>query len=516
MQAGTSLKGKLYSFYKEHLSESKLFANAGHLWKLRLQPALKGRSSCRYGRPGWRREEMPPKSLSKIRLAVICDDMTWSSFQGECELIQLTPGAWRNELESFKPDAFVCESAWEGLRESGSPWRWRIYRNHDLWFENRRELLDIIRYCNEANIPTLFWNKEDPPAFDGKKYDFIDTALRFDHIFTTAEECCRTYTEAGHCSVHTLMFGFSPKIFHPMPFEREERAVFHGSWYAIHPKRCEDMRRVFDMILDMKMPLTIYDRQSEAGNPLAVFPDEYKPYVRPSVPYERIRETLEGQAYAVNINTVTGSSTMFARRVFEMMACGLIVISNQSVGIERLFGDRVWFSGKTFDASRRSEIRRQNIVDVFLHHTWHQRIAEMLSASGVKISGDGAELAVIYRSGTPEQCRTHLSGLGAQDAGGWMYADGVYTSLSDDRKLTAKELSKEVVRIFAADAENTYSELGFMSALTGFTDPEAAIAPGDGQFEYGRAKASVNWLIPAEKLEQWEKEPDAEMEAYFI
>ncbi len=516
MQAISSLKSKLYSFYKEHLSESALFANAGHLWTLKLSPLISGKSPCRYCTPGWKRDAGQVKNVSKIKLAVICDDMTWSSFQGECELIQLTPDGWYDQLESFRPDAFICESAWEGLRAEGSPWRWRIYRNHDLWFENRRELLDIIHYCHEAGIPTLFWNKEDPPAFDGKKYDFIDTALKFDHIFTTAEECIPLYTDEGHRSVHTLMFGFSPKIFHPMPYVEAESAVFHGSWYAIHPKRCEDMRQVFDTVLGMDMPLTIYDRQSDAGNPLAVFPDEYKPYVRPSVPYERIRETLTGQSYAVNINTVTGSATMFARRVFEMMACGLIVISNASAGIERLFGDRVWFAGRQFNTADRSRIRRENIVDVFLHHTWRQRIVSMLTAAGIEVSSDTAGLAVIYRSGSPDECRSHLVSLGAQGAEGWLCSDGIYTSLSDGRQTDISQFSDSADYFFTADKDTPFSELAFMTALTGFVRHDAAIAPGCGQFDYDSSAPSVNWLIPAALLEQAEKDSTREMPVYFI
>lgn len=503
MQSEFSLKKRMYSFYKEHLSESPLFANAGHLWTLRLRPALGGGRACRYQKPGWSVGAASPKPQRRIKLAVICDDMTWSSFQGECELVSLTPQNWRTQLEQFCPDAFICESAWEGLRAEGSPWRWRIYRNHDLWFENRRELLDILRYCREAGIPTIFWNKEDPPAFDGKKYDFIDTALRFDHIFTTAEECRSLYTDAGHTSVHTLMFGFSPKIFHPLPYEEKNAAVFHGSWYAIHAKRCEDMRAVFDMLLAMDMPLTIYDRQSEAGNPMAVFPDEYKPFVRPSVPYERIAETLAGQSFAVNINTVTGSATMFARRVFEMMACGLIVISNPSVGIERLFGDNVWFAGRSFDFDRRREIRRENIVDVFLHHTWHQRIHQMLTAAGVPVSSDSAQVAVVYRRGTAEECSAHLAALCSGEYTGWLAQDEGLVSLATGERLTAEELSARCGYFLAADREEKADELEFMLALTGFTDPDAAIAKGGGSFTYSEAPVQPGWLVPSAYLAGW-------------
>ncbi len=515
MLTGDSLSKRLYGIYKEHLSESALFANAGHWWKLRLSPFLRKTKRCRYKSPSWRREQRKISGIAQLRLAVICDEMTWQSFYGSCQLIHLTPQHWREELERFRPDAFFCESAWEGSVESGAGWRWRIYRNHALWFENRRELLDILRYCREAGIPTLFWNKEDPPAFSGDKFDFIDTALKFDHIFTTAGECVETYTKAGHKSVHTLMFGFSPKIFHPLPYVEESSAVFHGSWYAIHPKRCEDMRAVFDMLLGIGIPLTIYDRQSEAGNPKAVFPDEYKPYLRPAVPYDRILETLEGKSYAVNINTITGSATMFARRVFEMMACGLIVVSNQSVGIKRLFGSRVWFAGEEFDSENRRRIRRENIVDVFLHHTWRQRIVEMLTAAGVEIGGSGADTAVIYRAGSVENCGAHFSSLEVGGASGLLWENGLFRVLNSDVCITSDELKECYSCFLAADADTPAEEYEFMLSLREFTDSDAAIAHG-GDFEYKTASASVNWLIPSAYIDEWIENPGLTLKAYMI
>lgn len=515
MQSESSPKKSLYSFYKEHLSESRVFINAGHLWTLRLRPLLKRVRGERYAPPSWKRAGKC-RPLSKIRLAVICDEMTWCNFVGECELVHLTPQNWREQLEQFRPDAFFCESAWEGSEESGAGWRWRIYRNHELWFENRRELLDILRYCKEAEIPTLFWNKEDPPSFSCRKYDFVDTALLFDHIFTTAEECVKNYTDAGHKSVHTLMFGFSPRIFNPQPYVERNSAVFHGSWYAIHPKRCEDMRQVFDMLLGMKIPLTIYDRQSASGNPLAVFPDEYKPFVRPSVPYDRITETLADQSFAVNINTVTGSETMFARRVFEMMACGLIVISNRSVGIERIFGSRVWFSDAEFDLAERKKIRRENIADVFLHHTWRQRILSMLSAAGIEVGGAGVNTAVIYQNGSAEDCRKHFDSLSLDGASGWLRTENGYTPLCGGQAVPYEEALNGAEYFFSADCGSPIDDAELMIAMTEFTDPNVAVAVGSGEFACSEKPADAGWLIPAKYIGEWEKNKNIVLPVYLI
>ena len=43
----------------------------------------------------------------------------------------------------------------------------------------------------------------------------------------------------------------------------------------------------------------------------------------------------------LNVNTVTGSPTMFSRRVFESLACGTPVLSSESVGMSRMLGGHV-------------------------------------------------------------------------------------------------------------------------------------------------------------------------------
>ncbi|BDZ42873.1 hypothetical protein GCM10025865_21720 [Paraoerskovia sediminicola] len=43
------------------------------------------------------------------------------------------------------------------------------------------ELRGITRWCRENDVPTVFWNKEDPVHFDL----FVATAALFDVVFTT-------------------------------------------------------------------------------------------------------------------------------------------------------------------------------------------------------------------------------------------------------------------------------------------------------------------------------------------
>lgn len=328
--------------------------------------------------PGPSERRPIPARAKETVIAFVCDEMTRRDFEGECRALFLTPQNWLETMERCRPDLFFCESAWSGPESSRDAWRGRVYRNHSVLYENRRALLDILDYCGRRGIPTVFWNKEDPTFFGSRTYDFVDTALRFDHIFTTAAECVPRYRALGAKRAHTLMFGYSPALFSPEPaLPRENAAVFAGSWYAGQPARCRDMERIFDMLLARGIALRIYDRQSDSSDPDRRFPEKYRAYVRPKVAYHELGAIFRAARYGVNINTVQDSDTMFARRVFEMMACGLIVVSNASRGMRDMFGDRVWFLDEPFDTEKEARCREENLRAVRAH-TCAARLEEVL------------------------------------------------------------------------------------------------------------------------------------------
>jgi hypothetical protein len=315
--------------------------------------------------------------LSKI--AFVCDEMTWQDFKNECNGVFITPYNWLDVFRIFKPDIFFCESAWSGIDKYKDCWRGRIYKNEKVRYENRKDLTKILDYCKKNKIPTVFWNKEDPTFFGSKTYNFVDTALKFDHIMTTAEECITRYHELGHPSVHTLMFGFSPSLFFPKPSVlKEKKAVFAGSWYADQPDRCKDMSTIFDMVLEQGISLEIYNRQSGSANPIHRFPEKYLPYLHQKVPFQQMGEIFREAEYAINVNTVKDSYTMFARRVFEVMACGCIVISNDSLAMKKLFPGRIWFFNEGFNYNRIPAIREQNLQETFQKHTCNHRLHQVL------------------------------------------------------------------------------------------------------------------------------------------
>lgn len=324
-----------------------------------------------------------PDAPCRMRVAVICDEMTWrncASFFSE--IYFLTPWNWKKTLETYHPQLFFCESAWKGIAEYRCVWRGRIFRNHRVPFEHRKSLLSILNHCKAAGIPTVFWNKEDPIYFGDALCDFADTAMHFDHVFTTAEECVDAYRARGFKNVHVMPFGFSPRMFHPLGRDPQARgAVLTGSWFPEHTQRCSDIRRVFEWLKRQQIPLTIYDRQMREGG-RSSFPAEYQYAVHPALPYEQMGALYRGYAVGVNINTVKNSRSMFARRVYEMMACGLPVVSNASSGLKKRFGNRIAFCEDTNSTVASFQTAHALLREVFLHDTFDMRMYRMLETVG--------------------------------------------------------------------------------------------------------------------------------------
>lgn len=297
---------------------------------------------------------LPYSERAKIRVAFLCDEMTWADFSCYCESIFLLPGSWREQLETFSPDLFFCEAAWSGLDVYDGCWRGRVCRNRNVYFENRKELLAILDYCKKREIRAAFWNKEDPMLFQNGSYDFVDTALRFDVIFTTAAECIAKYQKLGAKKIYLLPFGVNTDLFYPADNlnnlnkksggrekDKNNKILFAGSWFADQPRRCRDLSDLLDYAIRQGFEPDIYDRHFDSPEPRFRFPAKYAPYIRPAVPFARMPELTRRYKLAININSVTDSDTMYSRRVLQTAACGLKIWSNFSPGVLKIPGCRV-------------------------------------------------------------------------------------------------------------------------------------------------------------------------------
>jgi len=268
----------------------------------------------------------------KLNIACIMDEFTFGSFQPEAVLHQLTPSNWKGELEASNPDLLFIESAWRGKDEL-----WGSKVGH-----TSAELQGIVAWCRAKNVPTVFWCKEDPIHFE----TFLNTAKLVDHVFTTDIDCIHRYKAAlGHDRVYLLPFACQPAANNPIEtYQRKDAFCFAGAYYVRYPERTRDLGD-FVMELPTFRPLEIYDRNYGKNDPNYQFPEEYQQYIVGTLPFDQIDKAYKGYRYAINLNSIKQSQSMFARRVFELLASNTITISNFSRGIRHSLA--IWSSPVT-------------------------------------------------------------------------------------------------------------------------------------------------------------------------
>lgn len=266
------------------------------------------------------------KTLKELKVACVMDRFTLDSYKYECKLFEVTPDNWKDEIDSFNPDLLFIESAWEGKNK--------------LWYRKiangSKEFFEIASYCQEKNIPIVFWNKEDPIYTD----TFMPVARMSDFVFTTDIDCIKKYKEElENGNVFHLHFAAQPAIHNPIEkYDRKDKFCFAGAYYHKYKQRSEVFDKFSEVFINTK-GFDIYDRNYKSALPEHAFPSRYDKYILGKLDPSEIDVAYKGYYYGINMNSVNQSQTMFARRVFEMLASNTITVGNYSRGVKNLFGD---------------------------------------------------------------------------------------------------------------------------------------------------------------------------------
>lgn len=407
---------------------------------------------------------LPPKELKEIKMAVIFDEFTEASYTPECKLIKFGPNNWRETLYREQPDLLMVESAWKG---NNGAWEKKIGNYGE---ENNKELFQLLDWCKENDIPTVFWNKEDPVHFER----FIDIAKRFDLVFTTDENVVPRYqARMGHDNVFALPFAAQPKIHNPVKLysTRVNKVCFAGSYYHHHEERSKDM----DALLDgaAEYGLDIFDRNYEKTKnglmPNHQFPARFQQHIKGNLKYYEIDKAYKGYKVNMNVNTVKASNTMFSRRVFESLACGTPIVSNNSIGINNIFGDlvttsdnkdelKVAFDRLLNDSSYYKKISHLGIREVLTKHTYLNRLTMILEKLGLNTVVAKPEVTVLGIARSPEDFEEIITSFERQN-----YSDKklyVLTEVYEGYLDYYKKYNNENVSTFIMDyVETNYSNI---------------------------------------------------------
>lgn len=303
-----------------------------------------------------------------IKVACILDTFSYECFKYEAQFQQLRLQTWRQQISAMQPHFLFVESAWRGIDDT---WRNVLTNKANV---SKQELLELIAYCKNNKIPTLFWNKEDPVNYA----IFIYAAKLFDFIFTTDEDCVPMYIrDAGHNRVYVLPFAAQPAIHNPVnsSYLTKENVAFAGTWYVVkHLERQDDMRLLLTPAKEFG--LDIFDRMyTFTGNQNYKFPIEYQGNIIGELHYQDMLKVYKLYKVFLNVNSVKNSSTMFSRRVFEILASGTNIVSTYSKGIDNMFGNLVPFT------SRHDETRMH--LSILLNNPEHSQRLSLLGIRAV-------------------------------------------------------------------------------------------------------------------------------------
>lgn len=332
-----------------------------------------------------------------VTIGIIADEFLMNSYKGVADFVYITHSNYK--LYEDKLDVLFIASAWRGLNEE-----WKGLANPAS--NKRNKVFEIIEFYKKKNTKVVFYSKEDPVNYDR----FIGIAKECEYIFTTCKEKIESYKkDCNNENVECLEFSVNPLYHNPIGsrmFKKRNEVIFSGSWYEKYPHRIEDMKMIFDGVVDSNLGLKLIDRNYSLNLEQHFFPEKYLKYISPSIAHEYLQKVHKLFNWAINFNSIKDSYTMFANRIYELQAIGNALLSNYSVGVNNLFPN-------VFLINEKNEVKEilNNLSDkeVYEHQvagirrvmsseTAYDRIQEMLSKIGVNYNVEERKVLVIVNN----------------------------------------------------------------------------------------------------------------------
>ena len=131
--------------------------------------------------------------------------------------------------------------------------------------------------------------------------------------------------------------------------------------------------------------------------------EKYFKYIAPSIPHEYVQKVHKLYDWAINLNSVKYSETMFASRVYEMQALGNIVLTNYNVGINNKFPNVFMVheekeAGEIVNSMSDEDVYRHQMVgirNVMTNMTTFDRFDYLLNCIGTKYVNPIRKVAVL-------------------------------------------------------------------------------------------------------------------------
>ena len=336
-----------------------------------------------------------------VPVAIIADEFLYNSFKGITDFKYITPQNYK--LICDEVEMLLIVTAWRGVHNE---WMHMGYEGSDA----NHAVYEVIEYFKEKRKQIVFYSKEDPPNYQF----FLPIAKQCDIIFTSAVEKIEAYKkDCNNDKVYLMKFGINPVYHNPIGCrikKRKDEVIFSGSWINKYPDRIKEQEMIFDGVLDAGKKLKIIDRNFELNNLGFLFPVKFYRYISPSIDHEHLQKVHKLYDWAINMNSVRDSKTMFANRIYELQAAGNLIISNESVGVEEQFKEVLIAKCKedvikalnTYDDEEVYERQIVGIRRVMRSETTFDRVGELLCDSGHKVCQPIRKVAVLVEKITED------------------------------------------------------------------------------------------------------------------
>ncbi len=151
-----------------------------------------------------------------------------------------------------------------------------------------------------------------------------------------------------------MPFACQPAIHNPVAtVERQAAVMFAGAFYRRYPERNQDLESMVDELAPV-YDIDIYDRNFGSELEDYRFPDRYAEHIRGTLAPGDVPEAYKRYRFGLNMNSVKQSTTMFARRVFELMGSGTLVLGTTPAASARCSATSrsPWTTGQRARADR--------------------------------------------------------------------------------------------------------------------------------------------------------------------
>lgn len=355
-------------------------------------------------------------------VGTILDEFSADSFSYEWTTIPLKRTGWKPQLRIV--DFVFIESAWNG---NGGDWKFKLTGTTGP----SNEIVELLAECRRRGIPTVFWNKEDPPHF----YDFLPLAEMFDVVFTSDVRLIADYKKRlGHDRVAPLAFAAQPAIHSPARPSKNfaARDIAFAGMYFTH--KFPERRAQMDLLLGaaekvssrMRYGLEIFSRFL-GDDERYQFPGNLAGRVVGSLPYRNLLTAYKNYKVFLNVNSVVDSPSMCARRIFEITAAGTPVISTPSEATQKFFPPSELPQPESEEEAelvlrafvRSSELRNRTVHlaqrRVWNEHTYTHRAMSIMDSIGLEyVDPIPQSVSVVVSTNRPQRLTNVLETYAAQ------------------------------------------------------------------------------------------------------